>query len=252
MGTRWKIQILFVIIQTIQGFVAGVKIRIDESRTISVASVGDAFDVLPGYQLLESVVLWANFTNDQKVNGWMYLEMSSNAGFPDDIQAKAAGVAEGYLTRNSMYEYYKEFYSNDLCKDEDGIKFCNYMKKQIQLNDEWLEKKIVQEARSDPYWHMVNLFNTQIEGLMEGWKKKTLELDGELPEDFDNVYGAKLINYYVDVWDYAEKYKAEETDRIVRKLARPTCSVLIKHLEENAELYVGHNAWHEYRAMGYR
>ena len=153
---------------------------------------------------------------------------------------------------STIYEYYKEFYSNDLCKGENGTKFCDYIKKQIQLNDEWLKNTIAKEARSDPYWHMVNLFNTQIEGLMEGWKKKSLELDGELPEDFDNVYGAKLINYYVDVWDYSEKYKIDEKEEMEGRVSRPSCSVLIKHLEEAKELYVGHNAWHEYRAMGYR
>jgi len=36
------------------------------------------------------------------------------------------------------------------------------------------------------------------------------------------------------------------------KASRPTCSVLIKHLPEQDEMYVAHNTWHEYIAMSYR
>jgi len=252
MGTKPKYNILLLLVAALHSCVESKLISDDKSKVISVAAVGDSFNVLPGYQLLESVVVWANFTNDQKKTGWMYLEISSNTKFPDEVQAKAAGFAEGYLTSNSIYEYYKEFYANDLCKGENGTKFCNYIKKQIQINDKWLDTTIKKEAKSDPFWHMVNLFNTQVDGLLEGWTKKTMEENGELPSDFDPVYGAKLINYYVDVWDYAEKYKTEEGEVQDGQVSRPTCSVLIKHLKDKEELFVGHNAWHEYRAMGYR
>jgi len=36
------------------------------------------------------------------------------------------------------------------------------------------------------------------------------------------------------------------------KASRPTCSVLIKHLPEQNEMYVAHNTWHEYTAMSYK
>ena len=54
-----------------------------------------------------SVVVWANLTNGQTSSGWLYLEITSNTKFPDDVQAKAAGFAEGYLTRNLIYQYYQ-------------------------------------------------------------------------------------------------------------------------------------------------
>ena len=38
---------------------------------------------------------------------------------------------------------------------------------------------------------------------------KTMEPDSELPDDFDAVYGIKLINYIADMFDYMEKYKGE-------------------------------------------
>ena len=63
--------------------------------------------LIQGLKYLDSVVVWANLTDDQERNGWYYLEISSNQHFPDEIQAKAAGFAEGYLTRNLIYHYYQ-------------------------------------------------------------------------------------------------------------------------------------------------
>lgn len=75
-------------------------------------------------------------------------------------------MAEGFLTRNSIHEYYKEFFANDLCKDDqektDKPQFCDYMRHQIDLNEDWLQKKIQEEADTDPYWHMVRMFYIQV------------------------------------------------------------------------------------------
>ena len=66
-----------------------------------------SYHVIIGLKYLDSVVVWANLTDDQENNGWYYIEITSNQRFPDEIQAKAAGFAEGYLTRNFIYHYYQ-------------------------------------------------------------------------------------------------------------------------------------------------
>jgi len=43
-----------------------------------------------------------------------------------------------------------------------------------------------------------------------------------------------------------------EKKSLNKRSSRPSCSVIIKHLPEAGDLYVGHNTWHEYAAMGYR
>ena len=110
----------------------------DDSRVISVAWTNNSFQVLQGmwvsaknlanksqnwpqtkensfyimYYILglkymDSVVVWANLTDDQENNGWKYLEITTNEKMKNEIQAKAAGFAEGYLTRNFIYHYYQ-------------------------------------------------------------------------------------------------------------------------------------------------
>ncbi len=49
------------------------------------------------------VVAVANLTNAQTETGWMYLEVTTDETKPDEEQALAAGIAEGFLTRRGFY-----------------------------------------------------------------------------------------------------------------------------------------------------
>ena len=114
---------------------------------------------------------------------------------------------------------------------------------------------MTRKSGSDSYWHMVNLFYHQLDGMSEGFLQKSHDDDADYP-DFDVRLGTRLLNYLPDFFDYMEKFKLEqdgEDEQVLRRSpAKPSCSVLIKHLPEWEEMYVGHNTWHEYRAMGYR
>ena len=115
-----------------------------------------------------------------------------------------------------------------------------------------MAENVKQRSTSDPYWHMVKLFYQQLDGLTEGFLRKSTEDNLEYG-DFDVEHGARLINYLPDFFDYMEKYQLEQGQtEAAGKRMRPSCSVLIKHLADSGELMVGHNTWHEYRVMGYR
>merc|ERR1712212_90731 len=168
----------------------------DESRKVSVLQLGDAsLEVVSGHRLNSRVVAWGALANRQLETGWLQLEISSNPAFPDHVQARAAGIVEGYLTRNSISEYYNEFFGNGLClKIPD---FCAYMQKQIDINEIWLGEIIKEKEEKEPYWHMVSLFYSQIDGITEGWKIKTEQQGGSSTAggDFDLKYGLRFINY---------------------------------------------------------
>ena len=71
-----------------------------------------------------------------------------------------AGIVEGYLTRNSINKYYKEFFANGVCLGNPD--FCAYMQKQIDINELWLGEMIKEKEEEEPYWHMVSLFYSQV------------------------------------------------------------------------------------------
>ena len=89
-------------------FFTFVSCGLDPNRHVSITyKKDDGFRVVDGFSKDDNVVAWANYTNDQQENGWMYLEITTNEIFPDHIQASAAGFAEGFLTRNIIQRYYK-------------------------------------------------------------------------------------------------------------------------------------------------
>ena len=129
---------------------------------------------------------------------------------------------------------------------------CQYFKENVGINNKFIAENL-EKSKTDSYWHMVGLFYNQMDGITEGFLMKSDE-DNLDYEDFDIEIGTRFINFLPDFFDYVEKYKLEvgvEGEGVERK-ARPSCSVLIKHLPDQGEVYVGHNTWHEYRAMGYR
>jgi hypothetical protein len=46
-----------------------------------------------------NIVARATFVNDQLETGWTHLEVVTNKNATDAVQAKAAGMAEGFLTK---------------------------------------------------------------------------------------------------------------------------------------------------------
>ena len=67
-----------------------------------------------------------------------------------------------------------------------------------------------------------------------------------------------------EFWDMKEQYKLlfpdsssggggdERSKRSAKFPSRPSCSVIFKHLPDRGDVLMGHNTWHEYRAMSFR
>ena len=116
----------------------------------------------------------ANFTNTQNSTGWHILEVQTKEAAPDHLQAMAAGLAEGYLTRISIIELYKQLYYKGYrnCRKYGSYreKFCYWLKDTFVKNKAFIEDKIEELSESEPYWHQVNLFYIQVEGMKRGYQ----------------------------------------------------------------------------------
>ena len=87
----------------------------------------------------------------------------------------AAGIAEGYLTRISIIEQYKEKFLKNYgdCESISRLsdqEFCIWLWFRIVKNRKFVKKKIQELADSDPYWHQINLLYLQMEGLTKGYQ----------------------------------------------------------------------------------
>ena len=211
----------------------------------------------------------AKFMNKQLETGWMFLNVETKVEFSDEKQAYAAGLLEGYLTGFYIVEQYKEFYGNDICKSSPDT--CVWLKERIKSNRDWVKEQGRLNSNNDPYWHQISLFYRQLEGITTGCRLKTLSLkERNQPVDdeaMDYEMGVLLLNLIADFWDLKTQYdllypngrnssihkrSVADSNSKLYSPHRPSCSVLIKYVEENNDIVFAHNAWHEYRAMAYR
>ena len=85
---------------------------------------------------------------------WSYLTVTTNGqGYSDSDQAYAAGLVEGFLTRELIgYHWYNTIHGQ-FC-DEPMPPKCVKMKNFLQTNLDWMRKQI-ELWKNDSYWHMV-------------------------------------------------------------------------------------------------
>ena len=79
--------------------------------------------------------------------------------------------------------------------------------------------------------------------------------DGASDDVFDYDLGVLMVNLQADFWDISAQYDqmlGQVKDPATPSPAKPSCSVLIKHLKDKDNILVAHNTWHEYRAMAYK
>ena len=226
----------------------------DPSGHVSVAFKEGQWKVYPtliDWDVDYSVIARANFTNAQNSTGWMMLEVQTRESAPDQMQAQAAGIAEGYLTRITIIESYKEFYANDICAEKPML--CQFVEETFKANKLFVDGMIAQHFQTDPYWHQVNLYYLQMAGMTQGYQLKA-QLEPR-PEDdgMNHELGIMKLNFIADFWDLIEQFKLlNGASESMGKPSKPSCTVLIKFLEEKRDILFGHNTWHEYRAMSYR
>lgn len=86
-----------------------------------------------------------------------------------------------------------------------------------------------------------------------GVKMKKMALDA-VDFDFDDELGVLLLTFIADFWDMKDQFELLQNSsaQSPEKKDRPSCSVIIKHLPDKEDIFIGHNTWHEYRAMAYR
>ena len=101
----------------------------------------------------------------------MILEVQTRENFPDQLQAQAAGIAEGWLTRTSIVESYNEFYASGVCAEDPDL--CDWINDEFTVNEALIGGKVAQLGQTDPYWHQVNLYYIQMSGMYQGWKLKS-------------------------------------------------------------------------------
>ncbi|XP_043518177.1 putative phospholipase B-like lamina ancestor [Frieseomelitta varia] len=100
-------------------------------------------------------------------HGWSYIEIETSSNYPDTVQAYAAGLLEGSLTWQLIHHHWF-----NTIKPECEAKpvECRKLMRYLRDNTAVIRERAESKESSDPFWHMVRLFYTQLDGLEAGWK----------------------------------------------------------------------------------
>jgi len=175
----------------------------------------------------------ARYQNFMNKTGWGFVEVETSNSYPDDIQAYAAGMAEGYLTRDLIFYFYKNVIEH-YCDEKPVV--CKYINKYIQQNRDWTNQNIAQFKASSDYWHQVNLVFQQTDGMLYGFRKAAAKTTMKISDKefaFFNILGdLGDLESALDPNPKPSKYNLKEGH----------CSALIK-LIGTKDLYFSHVTW---------
>jgi len=170
--------------------------------------------------------------------GWGFLEVETKPSWPDNMQAFAAGFAEGYLTRDLIYYYWKNMVET-YCDDK--VVLCKYINKYISQNTAWMRKNIEQSKNSSSYWYQLDLVVGQGDGIYEGFKRAANGTSMTIPAN-DFV----LMNIFGDLSDLESALNPNPKRKL--QMRDGHCSALIK-LIGTKDIYASHVTWNSYQSM---
>eukprot|EP00455_Lapot_gusevi_P032362 TRINITY_DN3529_c0_g1_i3.p1 TRINITY_DN3529_c0_g1~~TRINITY_DN3529_c0_g1_i3.p1 ORF type:complete len:535 (-),score=171.08 TRINITY_DN3529_c0_g1_i3:144-1748(-) len=183
----------------------------------------------------DNTVAWADY-QDANVTGtgWGLLQVHTDKHFADNMQARAGGYLEGYMTAERIYQQYlNTFPSGGL-----PVKVVEF----LQQNQLYLSQQIMQNP-NDPYWYQISLVMQQLQGLVLGYNKACSAFSGcEI-----DPWGLLYLSASSDIEDI--EAALTNTAQTSIKSGRGRCSALIKLLPDNSDLFISHVSWSEYVTM---
>lgn len=187
-------------------------------------------------------VALGRYRNAVNESGWGLFEVETFPGYEPDIQAYAAGLAEGILTRQQIYYHYRNTVE-DLCK---GYKnYCKRLYDYLAKNLQWISETVKEKPETDLYWRHVNLTFAQLNGIYDGYSKKsTKDFVPAIIFEIHPIYVIQISGELIDLSKVFNKTKDPEEDPEPGR-----CSGFVKVSPGNKDLFFSHVAMSGYNTM---
>ncbi|KAE9551530.1 hypothetical protein FO519_005260 [Halicephalobus sp. NKZ332] len=195
----------------------------------SVCFINGKVKVLDGFDCRNQIAV-GRYRNAINSTGWSYLEIETMSGFDTDLQAYAAGVLEGVLSRKVLSYTIKNTFT-DYCT---GFKkFCDRLHKYLDENLKYIKSKVENAPKDDPYWQSIRRSFLQMTGLWNGYNNDTSFDKVEILYEIHPVY---LININGELYDLEKKFNKTKDPLYSEEGSK--CSGLIKLTPDNADLLI--------------
>ncbi|XP_069702863.1 putative phospholipase B-like lamina ancestor isoform X1 [Periplaneta americana] len=188
----------------------------------------------------------AYYKQEIDATGWAVLEVETRSEYPDWVQAYSAGLLEGSLTWQLIYWHWQNTVEN-VCQDRQ--EFCQHVYSFIEENSELVKGIAERRGDRDPFWHQVQLFYIQLDGLETGWRYgvKRSRQDIEISE-LDFLW----MNMVSDLADMERQFSTPingTQPSLMFSAAASFASAFVKYHKESGELYAVHNSGGLYQSM---
>ncbi|XP_055841265.1 putative phospholipase B-like lamina ancestor [Episyrphus balteatus] len=190
-------------------------------------------------------------------NGWAQLEIETQRSYPDWVQAYGAGILEGSLTWNNIYNQWLNTIGSACDKDENAQNFCTWLRDTLSANYLATKKRALARADHDQYWHQIALYFYQLEGLETGYIRGATRARSDLEEEIPFV-DFLLMNSAADIQDlkiYYENYVLKESSgsQSEKNFFLPSATMFTKIFQTEAssgwQLLFGHSSAGSYSSM---
>lgn len=193
----------------------------------------------------------AYYRMDINTTGWSLLEVETDPSYPDEHQAYAAGILEGALTWSLIHKHLENTIRAK-CDNQPIEKQCNRFRDALDKSVESWKAYAAERSATDPFWHHVMLYYTQIAGIFTGWQhgveRSTLEYD----TDISDLY---WLNFVSEAIEIQHKMNISLNDESIEKLPHLS-SAFLRIIDDKTEdglptkkLYVAQNAAGTYSSM---
>eukprot|EP01100_Stratorugosa_tubuloviscum_P012713 TRINITY_DN612_c0_g1_i1.p1 TRINITY_DN612_c0_g1~~TRINITY_DN612_c0_g1_i1.p1 ORF type:complete len:552 (-),score=253.66 TRINITY_DN612_c0_g1_i1:204-1859(-) len=192
----------------------------------------------------ESVAI-AQYNDTIFVTGWGTFVVNTSKSYADSAQAFAAGLLEGALTANRIWEMWTNQHLTWGFDPQNTTEFPPELEKYIVVQYNWVRQSAKINSPTSTYWRHVNYVFQQMDGLLQGYNQFIQD-----PSKILRPLDMYMLNAAGDLEDLIPAFSSSSVPKAYYEDEKLTeCSALIKIVDNNADIYAGHSTWRPFQLM---
>lgn len=212
----------------------------------------DSFTLVPlegkGHDCVATTISDIEALNE---TGWMRFNITTSANYPDFIQMRSVGFAEGKLFQHHIFNHYHNMKDWFLFAYLNGAdEYPQEVYDYLSENLEWTRTNAYKYAEVDSFWRHVAYTLDHFDGLVEAYRANAPQEEMLSELDLWTYMSSgdllDIVNFAVPSTraDFSKMTREEISDYLA---VRSHCSGLVYYQDE--DIYIGHTSWFFYGGM---